>query len=90
MNYEGCRGSAAPIVKEAVPVLFTHCAQEKLQFYALFKQASIGPNKTPKPSFLNVVAKTKWYGRCTIECKCTHNGVHIHTRLHTHSHTFMQ
>lgn len=34
--------------------------QEKLQFYALFKQATIGPNKTKKPSMLQLVAKTKW------------------------------
>eukprot|EP01114_Cavostelium_apophysatum_P014340 TRINITY_DN3692_c0_g1_i1.p1 TRINITY_DN3692_c0_g1~~TRINITY_DN3692_c0_g1_i1.p1 ORF type:complete len:121 (+),score=20.91 TRINITY_DN3692_c0_g1_i1:113-475(+) len=35
-------------------------AQEKLDFYGLFKQATDGPNTTKKPSMLNVVAKAKW------------------------------
>jgi len=33
---------------------------EKLAFYSLFKQATKGPNKTKKPAFYDVVAKTKW------------------------------
>jgi diazepam-binding inhibitor (GABA receptor modulating acyl-CoA-binding protein) len=33
---------------------------EKLDFYALFKQATDGPNNTKAPSRLNVVAKMKW------------------------------
>jgi len=35
-------------------------AQEKLEFYALFKQSTEGPNTTKKPSMLNVVSKAKW------------------------------
>uniref|UniRef100_A0A8D8V660 Acyl-CoA-binding domain-containing protein 5A n=1 Tax=Cacopsylla melanoneura TaxID=428564 RepID=A0A8D8V660_9HEMI len=31
-----------------------------LQFYALYKQVTEGPNKTPKPAFWDVVRKTKW------------------------------
>ncbi|KAL1453054.1 hypothetical protein WDU94_007230 [Cyamophila willieti] len=31
-----------------------------LQFYALYKQATEGPNKTSKPAFWDVVRKTKW------------------------------
>jgi len=34
--------------------------EEKLQFYALFKQASSGPNNTKAPSRLNIVGKMKW------------------------------
>jgi len=33
---------------------------DKLEFYALFKQASEGPCKTKKPSMLNFVARKKW------------------------------
>ncbi len=33
---------------------------EKLSFYALFKQATVGENKTPQPSRLNMVASAKW------------------------------
>jgi Delta3-Delta2-enoyl-CoA isomerase len=32
----------------------------KLKLYALFKQASVGPNTTPKPGMLDVVGKYKW------------------------------
>mmetsp|Transcript_17557 Transcript_17557/g.24369 ORF Transcript_17557/g.24369 Transcript_17557/m.24369 type:complete len:124 (+) Transcript_17557:19-390(+) len=35
-------------------------ANDKLQFYALFKQATDGPNNTKAPSRLNLVAKAKW------------------------------
>eukprot|EP01116_Phalansterium_solitarium_P013954 TRINITY_DN3141_c0_g1_i1.p1 TRINITY_DN3141_c0_g1~~TRINITY_DN3141_c0_g1_i1.p1 ORF type:complete len:113 (+),score=27.76 TRINITY_DN3141_c0_g1_i1:71-409(+) len=34
--------------------------QQKLEFYALYKQAVDGPNKSKKPGMLNVVAKMKW------------------------------
>lgn len=34
--------------------------EEKLSFYGLFKQATIGNNKTPQPSFWNLVGKAKW------------------------------
>eukprot|EP01102_Stenamoeba_stenopodia_P019253 TRINITY_DN7220_c0_g1_i1.p1 TRINITY_DN7220_c0_g1~~TRINITY_DN7220_c0_g1_i1.p1 ORF type:complete len:281 (+),score=86.21 TRINITY_DN7220_c0_g1_i1:40-843(+) len=34
--------------------------EEQLQLYAHFKQATIGPCNTPKPSFWEIVAKTKW------------------------------
>jgi acyl-CoA-binding protein len=34
--------------------------QEKLQFYALFKQATEGPCKGKAPSRLNLIAKAKW------------------------------
>lgn len=33
---------------------------QKLTFYALFKQATIGPCNTPKPSLLYVYDRTKW------------------------------
>lgn len=32
----------------------------KLQMYALFKQASIGANNTPKPGAMDIVGKFKW------------------------------
>ncbi|XP_054161756.1 acyl-CoA-binding domain-containing protein 5-like isoform X2 [Oppia nitens] len=32
----------------------------KLRFYALFKQATEGPNRTKKPAFYNIVALYKW------------------------------
>ncbi|XP_026683513.1 acyl-CoA-binding domain-containing protein 5-like [Diaphorina citri] len=31
-----------------------------LQFYALYKQATEGPNNQPKPAFWDIVRKTKW------------------------------
>jgi len=31
-----------------------------LRFYAYFKQATIGPNNQPKPSFWDVVNRAKW------------------------------
>lgn len=34
---------------------------ELLEFYSLFKQATEGPNKTKKPSRINMVAKAKWF-----------------------------
>src|SRR5690242_12201907 len=33
---------------------------QKLTFYALFKQATIGPCNTSKPSILNMYERTKW------------------------------
>jgi len=33
---------------------------EKLQFYSLYKQATIGPCKQKKPSFYDLIAKAKW------------------------------
>ena len=33
---------------------------EKLQLYALFKQATVGPNSTPKPSMLDFIGGAKW------------------------------
>lgn len=33
---------------------------ELLQIYALFKQATVGPNTTPQPGFLSFKAKAKW------------------------------
>lgn len=35
--------------------------QQKLLFYALFKQATEGVNNTKAPSRLNVVSRAKWY-----------------------------
>jgi acyl-CoA-binding protein len=32
----------------------------KLKFYAFFKQATEGPNNTPKPAFYDVVGRYKW------------------------------
>lgn len=32
----------------------------KLKFYALYKQATSGPNKEKQPSRLNIVARMKW------------------------------
>lgn len=33
---------------------------QKLTFYALFKQATVGPCNTPKPSLLSMYERTKW------------------------------
>lgn len=33
---------------------------EKLRLYALFKQSTVGPNTTPKPSMLDFVGGAKW------------------------------
>jgi acyl-CoA-binding protein len=33
---------------------------EKLRFYGLFKQATVGPCNTQKPSWIDVVARAKW------------------------------
>lgn len=33
---------------------------QKLRIYALFKQATVGANNTPKPSFFDFVGKAKW------------------------------
>uniref|UniRef100_A0A7I4YDV8 ACB domain-containing protein n=1 Tax=Haemonchus contortus TaxID=6289 RepID=A0A7I4YDV8_HAECO len=38
----------------------TTTTDEKLAFYSFYKQATIGPCNTPKPSFWNVVEKFKW------------------------------
>lgn len=32
----------------------------KLRFYALFKQATEGPNRTRKPAFYDLVNRYKW------------------------------
>jgi acyl-CoA-binding protein len=34
--------------------------ETKLKFYALYKQATSGPNKEKQPSRLNIVARMKW------------------------------
>jgi len=34
--------------------------EQKLAFYALFKQATVGPCNTPKPSILHMVDRAKW------------------------------
>ena len=34
--------------------------EDKLRLYALFKQATAGPNATPKPSMLDFVGGAKW------------------------------
>lgn len=39
---------------------FTPSDELKLKFYAYYKQATEGPNKTPKPAFYDVVGKYKW------------------------------
>lgn len=31
-----------------------------LKFYALFKQATEGPNSAPKPAFWDLIKKAKW------------------------------
>lgn len=31
-----------------------------MKFYAYYKQATEGPNNTPKPSFYDLVGKYKW------------------------------
>lgn len=31
-----------------------------MQFYALYKQATNGPNRSPRPAFYDLVAKYKW------------------------------
>jgi peroxisomal 3,2-trans-enoyl-CoA isomerase len=35
-------------------------SEDKLRLYALFKQATQGPNDTPKPGMMDVVGKYKW------------------------------
>lgn len=34
---------------------------QKLQFYGLYKQSTIGDVNTPQPWSINMVAKAKWY-----------------------------
>ena len=34
---------------------------QKLRFYALFKQATVGPCTVPKPGLLEFVNRAKWY-----------------------------
>lgn len=34
--------------------------EQKLAFYALFKQATVGPCNTPKPSILSIYDRSKW------------------------------
>eukprot|EP00455_Lapot_gusevi_P025434 TRINITY_DN2675_c0_g2_i1.p1 TRINITY_DN2675_c0_g2~~TRINITY_DN2675_c0_g2_i1.p1 ORF type:complete len:317 (+),score=88.63 TRINITY_DN2675_c0_g2_i1:121-951(+) len=34
--------------------------QDKLEFYAFFKQATVGPCNAPKPAFYDFVGKAKW------------------------------
>ena len=34
--------------------------EAKLKMYSLFKQASVGPNTTPKPGAFDIVGKYKW------------------------------
>lgn len=34
--------------------------EAKLQLYALYKQATVGPNNTPKPGAMDIVGKYKW------------------------------
>ena len=34
--------------------------EAKLQLYALYKQATVGPNKTDKPGAFDIVGKYKW------------------------------
>lgn len=34
---------------------------QKLQFYALYKQATIGTCNIPRPGFFDFVGKAKWY-----------------------------
>ncbi|OEH74059.1 acyl-CoA-binding protein 2 [Cyclospora cayetanensis] len=33
---------------------------QKLRFYGLYKQATVGDNETPEPSFYQLEAKQKW------------------------------
>ncbi|CDJ43668.1 acyl-CoA-binding protein, putative [Eimeria tenella] len=33
---------------------------QKLRFYGLYKQATVGDNETPEPSFYQIEAKQKW------------------------------
>lgn len=39
---------------------FTPSDELKLKFYAFYKQATEGPNRTPKPAFYDIVGKYKW------------------------------
>jgi diazepam-binding inhibitor (GABA receptor modulating acyl-CoA-binding protein) len=39
---------------------FQPADQVKLKFYALYKQATCGPNKSRRPAFYDLVAKFKW------------------------------
>ncbi|KAL1460820.1 hypothetical protein WDU94_012763 [Cyamophila willieti] len=42
------------------PGLIQTPVNAKLQLYALYKQATEGPNTSPKPNFWNIVRKMKW------------------------------
>ena len=35
--------------------------EQKLQLYALYKQASVGPCNVPRPGFFDFVGKAKWF-----------------------------
>jgi len=39
---------------------YTPTNDEKLKFYSLFKQATVGPCNTPRPGMLDFVGKAKW------------------------------
>lgn len=40
--------------------------EEKLKLYALYKQATVGPNETPKPGSFDIVGKYKWAAWSTL------------------------
>uniref|UniRef100_A0A183FXG1 ACB domain-containing protein n=1 Tax=Heligmosomoides polygyrus TaxID=6339 RepID=A0A183FXG1_HELPZ len=50
-DLSGCSRRSGPV---------TATTDEKLAFYSLYKQATIGPCNTPRPSFWNLVEKEAW------------------------------
>ena len=47
-------------VAERVKTLPSAVPSDMLQFYALYKQATVGPNQTPQPGAFDFKAKAKW------------------------------
>lgn len=60
----GARGFASPVFDQHVQLVTKLKAEpeneDKLKLYALFKQATAGPNTKPKPGALDFVGKYKW------------------------------
>lgn len=50
---------------------------QKLQFYGLFKQATIGDINTSRPSFFDFVGQKKWY-----HCITYHEALRIYIKFY--------
>lgn len=53
-------GQAFKDAEAAVKTLPSASNEQKLALYALYKQATVGPNTTPKPGMFDMVGKFKW------------------------------